>query len=328
MHVQLFKPIKLKINMLTIREEMSLVSGRAHPELSKKISECLQMELLDVEVKQFKDGEIQAYYIDTIRGKFVFIIQPTCAPSDNLIELLILIDAAKRASAQKIIAVIPYFGYARQDRKDKPRTSIGAKLMANLLSAAGVNRIITLDLHADQIQGFFEIPVDHLYASNVFVPYIKNLKLNNLCIVSPDTGGTKRASTYANALGCDLAIGFKQRETQNEVASLQIIGEVAGKNCIIVDDMIDTGGTLCKAAQALKEAGALSVRAMCVHGLLSGNGIENIEASVIDKLILTDSIPLKRECSKIEIVSIAPLFAEVITSVMKKTSITSHFLFK
>ncbi len=307
--------------------DVALVSGRAHPELTQKIAAHLNTPLLDVEVMQFKDGEIQAYYIETIRGKFVFIVQPTCAPSDNLIELLILIDAAKRASAQKIIAVIPYFGYARQDRKDKPRTSIGAKLMANLLSAAGVNRIITLDLHADQIQGFFEIPVDHLYASNVFIPYIKGLNLENLCIVSPDTGGTKRASNYAKALDCDLAIGFKQREKQNEVASLQIIGNVEGKNCIIVDDMIDTGGTLCKAAEALKEAGAVSVRAMCVHGLLSGNGLENIENSVIDKLILTDSIPLKKTCAKIEIVSIAGLFAEVIQSVMDKTSITSHFQF-
>ncbi len=303
----------------------ALVSGRAHPELTKKIAEYLQMTLLDVEVLQFKDGEIQAYYIETIRGKYVFIVQPTCGPSDNLVELLILIDAAKRASAHKIVAVIPYFGYARQDRKDKPRTSIGAKLMANLLNAAGVNRIITIDLHADQIQGFFEIPVDHLFSSNVFVPYINELNLENLCIVSPDTGGTKRASTYAKALGCDLAIGFKQREKQNEVAHLQIIGDVAGKNCIIVDDIIDTGGTLCKAAQALKDAGALSVRAMCAHGLLSGNGIENIENSVIDKLILTDTIPLKKQCDKIEVVSVAPLLADVIKSVVNNTSITSHF---
>jgi len=305
----------------------AIVTGRANPELSKKISNSLKMSLLEVEIAQFKDGEIQAYYNETIRGKYVFIIQPTFAPAENWIELLILIDAAKRASAYKIIAVIPYFGYARQDRKDRPRTSIGAKLMANLLIAAGVDRVITMDLHADQIQGFFEIPVDHLYSSNVFYPYIQSLKLDNLCMVSPDTGGTKRASTYAKALNCDLAIGFKQREKQNEVSTLQIIGDVSGKHCIIVDDIIDTGGTLIKAANKLKENGAKSVMAMCTHGLLSENGLENIENSLIDKLILTDTIPLKRKSSKVEIVTVAHLLAGVIRSVMDKTSISSCFLF-
>jgi len=305
----------------------AIVTGRANPKLTKKIAEDLKMNLLEVEIAQFKDGEIQAYYNETIRGKSVFIIQPTFGPAENLIELLILIDAAKRASAHQIIAVIPYFGYARQDRKDKPRTSIGAKLMANLLIAAGVSRVITMDLHADQIQGFFEIPVDHMYSSNVFYPYIQSLNLDNLCMVSPDTGGTKRASTYAKALNCDLAIGFKHRDKQNEVSALQIIGDVKGKNCIIVDDIIDTGGTLIKAANKLKENGAKSVMAMCTHGLLSGNGLQNIESSTIDKLILTDTIPLKQASDKVEIVTVAHLLAEVINSVMDRTSISSHFLF-
>ncbi|MDR0205909.1 MAG: ribose-phosphate pyrophosphokinase [Bacteroidales bacterium] len=305
----------------------AIVTGNANPELAKKISDELKMKLLEVEIARFKDGEIQAYYNETIRGKYVFIIQPTFGPAENLIELLILIDAAKRASAHKIIAVIPYFGYARQDRKDRPRTSIGAKLMANLLIAAGVNRVITMDLHADQIQGFFEVPVDHMYSSNVFYPFIKSLNIENLCMVSPDTGGTKRASAYAKVLDCDLAIGFKQRGKQNEVANLQIIGDVKDKNCIIVDDIIDTGGTLIKAANKLKENGALSVMAMCTHGLLSANGLQNIESSLIDKLILTDTIPLKKESEKVEIVTVAHLLAEVINSVMERTSISNHFLF-
>jgi len=306
---------------------VAIVSGRANPELAKKIADDLKMPLLEVEIAKFKDGELQVYYNETIRGKYVFIIQPTFSPAENLIELLIMIDAAKRASAYKIISVIPYFGYARQDRKDRPRTSIGAKLMANLLIAAGVDRVITLDLHADQIQGFFEIPVDHLYSSNVFYPYIQSLKLDNLCMVSPDTGGTKRASTYAKALKCDLAIGFKQREKQNEIANLQIIGDVKDKNCIIVDDIIDTGGTLVKAAKKLKENGAKSVMAICTHGLLSENGLQNIENSTIDKLILTDSIPLKQQSDKVEVVTIAHLLAEVIRSVLDRTSISSHFQF-
>ena len=306
---------------------VAIVSGGAHPELSKKIANELGMHLLEVEIAKFKDGEIQIYYNETIRGKYVFIIQPTYGPAENWLELLLLIDAAKRASAYKIIAVIPYFGYARQDRKDKPRTSIGAKLMANLLIAAGVDRLITMDLHADQIQGFFEIPVDHMYSSNVFYPYIQTLDLENLCMVSPDTGGTKRASTYAKILDCDLAIGFKQREKQNEVANLQIIGDVKDRNCIIVDDIIDTGGTLIKAADKLKENGAKSVMAMCTHGLLSGNGLQNIENSIIDKLILTDTIPFTQKSNKVEIVTVSHLLANVIKSVVDKTSIFSHFLF-
>lgn len=305
--------------------DIALVAGNSHRALAEKIAEHIGMPLLSVDIPHFKDGEIQVYYNETIRGKHVFIIQPTFPPSDNIMELLLLIDAAKRASAYKIIAVIPYFGYARQDRKDKPRTSIGAKLMCNLLTAAGVDRIITMDLHADQIQGFIEVPVDHLFSSNVFLPHIRSMQLDNLCIVSPDTGGTKRASTYAKALQSDFAIGFKQREKQNVVAELQIIGDVKDKNVIIVDDMIDTGGTLCKAAARCKESGAKHVYAMCAHGLLSGNGLENIENSAIEKLFITDSIPLKRPSDRIEVVSISKLMADVIMSVMEKTSISSHF---
>lgn len=301
------------------------MAGRSNPELARRIAEHLNKDLFPVDILQFKDGEIQVYYNDTIRGKDVFIIQPTFSPADNIIELLITIDAAKRASARNIIAVVPYFGYARQDRKDKPRTSIGAKLMCNLLTAAGVNRLITMDLHADQIQGFIEVPVDHLFASNVFIPYIKELNLPDICIASPDTGGTKRASTYAKALNCELAIGYKQREKQNEVASLQIIGEVKDKDVIIVDDIIDTAGTLCKAAARIREMGARSVRAMCAHGLFSGNAIQNIENSVLDEVLVTDTIPLRHECSKIKQISVSKLMAEVIQSVIENTSISTHY---
>ncbi len=306
-------------------DEYVLVAGRSNPELAKKIAEYLNKPLFPVDILQFKDGEIQVYFNDTIRGKNVFIIQPTFAPADNIIELLITIDAAKRASARNIVAVMPYFGYARQDRKDKPRTSIGAKLMSNLLTAAGVTRIITMDLHADQIQGFFEIPVDHLFASNVFIPYVQSMNLDNICIASPDTGGTKRASTYAKALNCDLVIGYKHREKQNEVASLQVIGDVKDKNVIIVDDMIDTAGTLCKAAGRIKEMGAKSVRAMCAHGLFSGSAIENIQNSVLDEVLITDTVPLRRTCDKIKVVSVAHLMAEVIKAVVDDTSISSHY---
>ncbi|MCQ2276969.1 MAG: ribose-phosphate pyrophosphokinase [Bacteroidales bacterium] len=305
--------------------EYVLVAGRSNPELAKKIAEHLNKPLFPVDILQFKDGEIQVYFNDTIRGKNVFLIQPTFSPADNIIELLIMIDAAKRASARNIVAVVPYFGYARQDRKDKPRTSIGAKLMCNLLMAAGVTRIITMDLHADQIQGFFEIPVDHLFASNVFIPYVKEMNMDNICIASPDTGGTKRASTYAKALNCDLVIGYKHREKQNEVASLQIIGDVKDKNVIIVDDIIDTAGTLCKAAARIKEMGAKSVRAMCAHGLFSGSAIENIENSVLEEVLVTDTVPLRKECSKIKVVSVSKLMAEVIQAVVDDTSISSHY---
>ena len=305
--------------------DIALITGRANPELANRISDYLGIPLLSVDIKQFKDGEIQVYYNETIRGKHVFIIQPTFSPAENILELLILIDAARRASAASIVAVNPYFGYARQDRKDRPRTSIGAKLMANLYTTAGINRLITMDLHQDQIQGFFEIPVDHLYSSTIFVPYIKSLGLDNLCMVSPDTGGTKRASSYAKFLNCELAIGFKQREKANEVSDLQIIGDVKDKNVIIVDDIIDTGGTLCKAASLIKDLGAKSIIAICPHALLSGNGIENVENSAIERLVITDTIPLHRPSSKVEVVSVSEFLGEVIRSVMDNTSISSHY---
>lgn len=305
--------------------DIALVTGRANRDLAEKIAKNLGISLLDEEIVQFKDGEIQAYYNETIRGKHVFIIQPTFSPAENILELLILIDAAKRASAAEIVAVMPYYGYSRQDRKDKPRTSIGAKLMANLLTAAGIDRLITMDLHADQIQGFFELPVDHLYASTVFLPYIRSLNWDNLCVVSPDTGGTKRASLYAKALDCDFAIGFKQRVKANEVSALQIIGNVEGKNVILLDDIMDTGGTLCKASDRVKELGAQKVYAMCTHAILSGNALERLEASSIDKVVITDTIPLKRPSEKFEVLSIAELVADVIRSVIDHTSISSHF---
>lgn len=308
-----------------MESKIALVTGRANPLLAQKISEELNIPLSEVDIKQFKDGEIQVYYNKTIRGRHVFIIQPTFSPSDNIMELLLLIDAAKRASAASIIAVNPYFGYARQDRKDKPRTCIGAKLMANLYTTAGISRLITMDLHQDQIQGFFEIPVDHLYSSALFIPYINSLNLDNICVVSPDTGGTKRASSYAKFLNCELAIGYKQRLKANEVSELQIIGDVEGKNVIIVDDIIDTGGTLCKAAKIIKDNGAKSVIAMCPHALLSGNGIENVENSEIESLVVTDSIPLRRPCSKVKVLSISGILAQVIRSVMNHTSISSHY---
>ena len=309
-----------------MNEYIALVTGRANPDLANEVSKNLGIPLSKTDIKQFRDKEIQVYYEETIRGKHVFIIQPTFSPSDNIMELLLLIDAAKRASAESIIAVIPYFGYARQDRKDKPRTSIGAKLMANLYTTAGIDRLITMDLHQDQIQGFFEIPVDHLYSSALFIPYINNvLKLDNLCVVSPDTGGTKRASSYAKFLNCELAIGYKQRLQANEIAELQIIGDVKDKNVIIVDDIIDTGGTLCAAAKIIKNMGAKSIMAMCPHALLSGNGLENIENSDIEKLITTDSVPLKRPSNKIIVLSTAKLLADVIRSVMNHTSIASHY---
>lgn len=305
--------------------EFAIVAGRASTELAKKISDSLGVNVFKTVIEQFKDGEIQANYDETIRGKHVFIVQSTFTPAENIIELLMLVDAAKRASAYKIIAVIPYFGYARQDRKDKSRTSIGAKLMANLLTAAGVNRLITIDLHADQIQGFFEFPVDHLYASSVFLQYIKSQQYETICMVSPDTGGTKRAVSYSKRLGCDFAIGYKQRVQANEVDSLQIIGEVENKDVILIDDIIDTGGTIIRAANRIKELGAKSIIAMATHAVLSDNAMEKLENSILNKVIVTDSIPLKRPSPKFEVISVANIFGEVIKSVLYNTSISSHF---
>ena len=307
--------------------DIKLFSGTANPTLAASIARHLEMELGHVNVERFPDGEIFVQYIDNLRTADVFLIQPTCNPTnENIMELLIMLDAARRASAARITAVIPFFGYARQDRKDRPRVAIGAKLVANLLCAAGVDRIMTMDLHADQIQGFFDIPVDHLYGSTVLAPYIRSLKLENLAIASPDIGGSKRANSWAKFFDSGLVICHKTRERPNEVADMKVIGDVEGKNVVIVDDMIDTAGTICKASSILKEKGALSVRAVATHAVLSGKAYENIEKSALDEVIFTDSIPLHQECSKIKVISVADMFAETIRNVVEHRSISDHFI--
>lgn len=306
----------------------TIFSGNANKVLAEKIAKSFGKKLGKVSFSRFSDGEFQPSFEQSVRGHDIFIINSTFTPTDNLMELLLMIDTAKRASAKRIIAIIPYFGFARQDRKDKPRVPIGAKLIANLLTAAGVNRVVAMDLHADQIQGFFDVPFDHMYASSIFIPYLKMLKLENLVIASPDTGGTKRAAAYAKFLKTDLVICFKQRKKANEIESIQVIGDVKGKNVVLVDDIIDTGGTLTKAANLMLEMGAISVRAMCTHGVLSGKAYENIENSGLTELILTDTIPLKNpECKKINVLSTADLFADVIKRISKNESISEHFEF-
>jgi ribose-phosphate pyrophosphokinase len=317
-------------NFFVTMQPIKIAAGRASYEIAAKIAGACNQKLTEVEIMKFSDGEFLPSFSETLRGSDVFIIQSTIPPADNLMELLYMVDAARRASAHKIIAVIPYFGCARQDRKDKPRVPIGAKLIANLLMAAGIDRIITMDLHADQIQGFFDVPVDHLFASRLFLPHLKRRKLENLCIASPDTGGTRRAATYAKYVDADLAIGFKQRPRPNEIGTLQIIGDVQDKNVVIVDDIIDTAGTICKAANEIKKAGAKSVRAMCVHPVLSGKAIENINESQLEELIVTDSIPLgdkKFKTDKITVLSIDKLFAAGIKSVVSNDSINRLFDF-
>ena len=266
------------------------------------------------------------FFEETVRGCDVFIIQSTFQPSDNLFELLLMIDAAKRASAKNITAVIPYFGFARQDRKDKPRVAIGAKLVSNLLVTAGITRIITMDLHADQIQGFFDMPVDHLYASSIFLPYLKGLNLPRLTMASPDMGGTKRANAYAKFLNCEMVICYKQRKKANVIESMTLIGDVEGKDIVLIDDIVDTAGTLTKAADLMMEKGASSVRAICTHPILSGKAYETIEKSKITELIVTDTIPLKSSSSKIRVISVADLFADVLGKVHNFESISDHFL--
>ena len=275
---------------------------------------------------KFSDGEFAVSYGQSIRGQNVFLVQSTFPNSDNLMELLLMIDAAKRASARHIIAVIPYFGWARQDRKDKPRVSIGAKLVADLLSCAGIDRLITMDLHADQIQGFFNVPVDHLYASGVMLPYLQSLKLDQLVIASPDVGGSKRANTYAKYLGCPLVLCNKTRARANEVESMQIIGDVKGKNVVLIDDMIDTAGTITVAADVMKNAGAISVRALASHAVMSGPATERVQASSIEEIVFTDSIPYTQRCSKIKQISVADMFAETIRRVISNESISSQYL--
>jgi ribose-phosphate pyrophosphokinase len=306
---------------------VKIAAGRCSKVLASKIADVYGQNLVDVEVMQFSDGEFQPSFTETLRGCDVFIIQSTFPPADNLMELLYMADAAKRASAHRVIAVMPYFGCARQDRKDKPRVPIGAKLVANLIQASGIDEVITMDLHADQIQGFFDIPVDHLFASRIFLPYLKKRNFQNLCLASPDTGGTKRAVTYAKYLDASLAIGYKQRPRPNVIGSLQIIGDVKDKEVVLVDDIIDTAGTICKAADAIKELGAKSVRAMCVHPVFSGKAYENIERSAIEEVITTDTIPLRQKCDKITVLSVDKLFATAIESIVAKKSINKLFDF-
>ena len=281
------------------------------------------------EVTQFSDGEFVPSFTDSVRGATLFVVQSTFPPTENLMELLLTIDAAKRASADKVIAVMPYFGWARQDRKDKPRESIGAKLVANLLTAAGVDRIMTCDLHADQIQGFFDLPVDHIYASKVFIPYLKSLNIENLAIAAPDMGGAKRANAYAKELACPVIICHKSREKANVVASITAIGEVGGKNVVIVDDLIDTAGTLVKAAEVLMDKGAASVRACATHAVLSGPAYDRINNSCLKEVFVTDTIPLKEgaDTSKIKVVSMAETFAAIIRKVYNYQPISTEFIF-
>ena len=284
------------------------------------------LSLGKVNFSHYSDGEYQPSFEESVRGARLFLIGSTQPSSDNLMELLLMIDAAKRASARHITAVMPYFGWARQDRKDKPRVPIGAKLIANLLEAAGATRIITMDLHADQIQGFFEKPVDHLYASTIFIPYIESLKLDELTIASPDMGGSKRAYAYSRFLESNVVVCYKQRKKANVVSHMELIGEVEGKNVIIVDDMVDTAGTLTKAADLMVERGAKSVRAICTHALLSGNAFERIEKSKLTELIVTDTIPEKKKSNKIKVLTCANLFADVMHSVNNNQSINPYFI--
>jgi ribose-phosphate pyrophosphokinase len=305
---------------------VKIFPGRASLNLATQIAEHFGQQLGDVNVTVFSDGEFQPSFEETVRGQDVFIVQSTMPPTENIFELLLLIDAAKRASARKIIAVIPYFGFARQDRKDKPRVAIGAKLIANMLVAAGVDRVMTMDLHADQIQGFFEVPVDHLYASTLFLKEINKLNNDNLVIAAPDVGGAKRANSYAKNLNCGLALCHKNRKRANEIAEMTVIGDVMGKDVIIIDDMCDTAGTLTTAADLLIEKGALSVRAFCTHAVLSGPAFDRINNSKLTELIITDTIPLAKSSPKIRVVSVADLFADVIKKLVNNESISSHFV--
>ena len=301
-------------------------SGTATRYLAEKICLSLGCPLGKLVITKFSDGEFSVSYEESIRGRDIFLVQSTFPNSDNLMELLLMIDAAKRASARTINAVIPYFGWARQDRKDKPRVSIGAKLVADLLSAAGVNRVITMDLHADQIQGFFNVPVDHLYASNVILPSLQSLNLPDLCIASPDVGGSKRANTYAKYLGCPLVLCNKTRARANVVESMQIIGDVEGKNVVIIDDMVDTAGTITKAADIMKAAGAKTIRACASHCVMSGPASDRVENSTLEEMVFTDSIPYNHKCSKVKQLSVADLFAQTIRLVIENKSISSQYL--
>ena len=311
---------------MTENSSFMVFSGTNSRYHTEKICQNLGCSMGNIQVTRFSDGEFVVSYEETIRGRDVFLVQSTFPNCDNLMELLLMIDAARRASARNIIAVIPYFGWARQDRKDKPRVSIAAKLVANLLSVAGIDRLITMDLHADQEQGFFDVPVDHLYASSIFLPYIKGLQLPELCIATPDVGGSKRANTYAKYLDCPLVLCNKTRAKANEVASMQIIGDVKGKNVVIVDDMVDTAGSITKAAAIMKQEGALSVRAIATHCIMSGPATERVDASALEEMVFTDSIPYYGGSKKVVQLSCAPLIAETIRRVETCESISSQYI--
>ncbi|GHV69736.1 ribose-phosphate pyrophosphokinase [Bacteroidia bacterium] len=312
---------------MTSLSDVKIFSGKNSSYIAERIVESLGMKLGKCAFLKFSDGEFSTALDETVRGEYVFIVQSTFPPSDNLMELLMMVDAAKRASAYKVVAVMPYFGFARQDRKDRPRVAIGAKLVANMLMAAGVDRIMTMDLHADQIQGFFDIPVDHLYGSTVLVPYIQSLHLDNLAIASPDIGGSKRANSWSKYFHSDLIICHKTREKPNIVSEMKAIGDVEGKNVVIVDDMIDTAGTICKAADMLKQTGAKTVRAVASHPVLSGDAYERIEQSALEEAIFTNSIPLRQTSKKIKIISVAEMFGSTIQNVIEHKSISDKTLF-
>ena len=308
------------------KSQFMVFSGTNSKYLTEKICERLGIPMGKMEITHFSDGEFCVRYAESIPGKDVFLVNSTNPSAENLMELLLMIDAAKRASARHIIAVIPYYGWARQDRKDKPRVSIAAKLEADLLSVAGIDRMITMDLHADQEQGFFNIPVDHLYASSIFLPYIQSLNLPNLCIATPDVGGSKRANTYAKYLQCPLVLCNKFRARANVVSSMQIIGDVKGYDVVLVDDMVDTAGSITLAAKMIKDMGANSVRAIASHCIMSGPAIERIENSVLEEMVFTDTVPFHKECSKVKRLSVADLFATTITKIENNESISSQYI--
>ncbi|MDQ3536774.1 MAG: ribose-phosphate pyrophosphokinase [Bacteroidota bacterium] len=305
---------------------IKIFSGRNSKYLAERIAKHYGYNLGKATCQQFSDGEISVSFDESIRGIDVFLVQSTFAPADNLMELLLMVDAARRASAHYVTVVVPYFGYARQDRKDKPRVAIAAKLVANLLSAAGADRLMTCDLHAGQIQGFFDFPVDHLYGSAIFIPYLKSLEVENLLFAAPDMGGVARARTYAKFFNADMAVCDKHRTRANYVESMQVIGDVEGKNVVLVDDLIDTGGTLSKAAGIIMEKRAISVRAICTHPVLSGNAFENINNSMLTELVVTDTLPMEKTSPKIKVLSVAELFAEAIKRIHEHESISSLFI--
>ncbi len=309
-----------------MNSKIKVFSGTKSRYLAEKICENLGCEMGNLTITYFADGEFEVCYEESIRGCDVFLIQSTFPSADNLMELLLMVDAAKRASARTINAIVPYYGWARQDRKSKPRVSIAAKLVANMLSLAGINRIMTMDLHADQEQGFFEVPVDHLFASTILLPYIKQANLKNLCIATPDVGGTKRASTYAKYLDCPMVICNKTRQRANEVASMEVIGDVKGMDVVLVDDMVDTAGTITKAADLIKSMGANSVRALASHCIMSGPADERVSNSQLEEIVFTDSIPYQGKCKKIKQLSVGPLFAETIRRVLNNESISSQYI--